>query len=79
LTGATAPKIKDAILRCPSYTPERLTVAEAPDLVGAVGVAQALARTGGCVLLSPACASFDAFRDFRERGALFCNTVRSLH
>ena len=37
-----------------------------------------LARPGEVVLLSPACASFDMFRDFEERGRLFKAAVRAL-
>lgn len=33
---------------------------------------------GGAVLLSPACTSFDAFRDFEERGDAFCQLVEGL-
>jgi UDP-N-acetylmuramoylalanine--D-glutamate ligase len=37
----------------------------------AVADAGAVARPGEVVLLSPACASFDAFRDYEERGDRF--------
>jgi UDP-N-acetylmuramoylalanine--D-glutamate ligase len=37
-----------------------------------------LARPGEAVLLSPACASFDMFRDYRHRGEVFAQAVRSL-
>ena len=40
--------------------------------------ARSLACMGGCVLLSPACASFDAFRNFAERGETFRAIVNSL-
>ena len=43
----------------------------AGDLPGAVRAAAGAARPGETVLLSPACASFDAYRDFEERGEHF--------
>jgi UDP-N-acetylmuramoylalanine--D-glutamate ligase len=33
---------------------------------------------GACVLLSPACASFDQFRSFEHRGDVFCTLVKNL-
>ena len=78
LTGATAELIRAAIEACPDYSPARLTVASAPQFADAVSAARALAREGGCVLLSPACASFDAFRNFAERGNVFKRLVRDL-
>jgi UDP-N-acetylmuramoylalanine--D-glutamate ligase len=37
-----------------------------------------IARPGDTVLLSPACASFDMFRDFEHRGETFRQAVRDL-
>jgi UDP-N-acetylmuramoylalanine--D-glutamate ligase len=44
----------------------------------AVQRAAELAKPGEAVLLSPACASFDMFRDYRHRGEVFARAVRSL-
>lgn len=50
-------------------------VARVADLDTAVDRAAALARPGDAVLLSPACASFDQFRDYRARGEAFVAAV----
>ena len=53
-------------------------VREAETFESAVKEAFALARPGGVVLLAPACASFDMFRDYAERGRRFKEEVRKL-
>ncbi|MFO0322367.1 MAG: UDP-N-acetylmuramoyl-L-alanine--D-glutamate ligase [Bacteroidota bacterium] len=44
----------------------------------AVDVSNKLAKSGDVVLLSPACASFDLFKNYEDRGAQFKKSVRSL-
>jgi UDP-N-acetylmuramoylalanine--D-glutamate ligase len=51
---------------------------KAGGLADATVTAYYLCPEGGCVLLSPACASFDEFRSYGERGERFIETVRSL-
>ncbi len=53
-------------------------VAECETLERAVGKAAAEAEAGDTVLLSPACASFDQFRDFEDRGERFRELVGAL-
>lgn len=53
-------------------------VREAGSMEEAVRAAFALARPSGVVVLAPACASFDMFRDYAERGRRFKDAVRQL-
>jgi UDP-N-acetylmuramoylalanine--D-glutamate ligase len=55
-----------------------MDVAECETLERAVGEAAAEAEGGDTVLLSPACASFDQFRDFEDRGDQFRHLVEGL-
>lgn len=72
--GVTAPKIEAAIEReCPSVPFER-----AGSFEEAVERAVAAAAPGDTVLLSPACASFDMFRNYAERGRRFKEIVARL-
>jgi len=49
----------------------------AADLHDAVAQAARLARPGDVVLFSPACASFDMFDNFEQRGRAFCDAVHA--
>ncbi len=55
-----------------------LPVERAATMGEAVGRASRLARPGDAVLLSPACSSFDMFRDYHDRGQAFARAVRAL-
>ena len=46
------------------------------DMAAAVALARTLARPGDCVLLSPACSSFDGFDNFEHRGRVFTELAR---
>jgi UDP-N-acetylmuramoylalanine--D-glutamate ligase len=69
--GEAAPLIERAL-------EEVVPVATATTLEAAVRRAYALATKDGVVLLAPACASFDMFRDYAERGQVFKKEVLKL-
>ncbi len=56
----------------------RVTVSEAADMSSAVRTAFASASPGNTVVMAPACASFDMFRDYAERGRVFKQEVSRL-
>lgn len=79
LLGATAGKIKEAVEQASARSglepPEMVMV---KGLAEAVSMAHQKARPGEVVLLSPACASYDMFANYEERGRLFKSLVASL-
>jgi UDP-N-acetylmuramoylalanine--D-glutamate ligase len=66
---------KEAIARALGHLTETVIV---EDLAAAVRDASAAARAGDVVLLSPACSSFDQFRNYAERGRAFKQLVWAL-
>jgi UDP-N-acetylmuramoylalanine--D-glutamate ligase len=56
----------------------RVPVRRAATIEAAVAEAHRMARRGGTVVLAPACASWDMFRDYRERGDRFAAAARAL-
>ena len=72
LIGRDAPLIKRALAKA------RVPIESFASLESAVARAAKIARPGDAVLLSPACASFDMFRDYRHRGEAFAAAVKGL-
>jgi len=70
LIGESADKFRDALA-------DLVPVEMSRTLDRAVETAAAAARPGEAVVLSPACASFDQFRDFNDRGDQFQKLVRA--
>ena len=69
--GESAPLIHAALATS-------VPVHDAADMVAAVRTAFAIAKPGDTVVLAPACASFDMFRDYAERGRVFKREVLRL-
>jgi UDP-N-acetylmuramoylalanine--D-glutamate ligase len=72
LIGRDGPAIAAAIAGC------GIPMEFFPSLDAAVRWLAVEARAGDCVLLSPACASWDMFRDYAHRAEVFAETVRAL-
>ncbi len=71
LIGEAASKIAAAL-------PPEVVVRRAGSMEQAVQFARELALPGDAVLLSPACSSFDMFRDYKHRGDAFVDAARAL-
>jgi len=72
LIGRDAPLIREEIKAC------GVPMIDASTLPEAVNAAKDIAQAGDAVLLSPACASFDMFRDYPHRAQVFCQAVAEI-
>ncbi len=78
LTGATANKIDSAIRENENFAKSKLEIIHASSMEDAVNKANECAKEGDIVSLSPACASFDIYTNFEERGNHFKKLVNML-
>ena len=75
LCGATAPQIRAAVENCPMEQPE---IIDCGKFEAAVLAAAGAAEAGDVVLMSPASASFDEFKNFMVRGDFFKKLIMEL-
>ncbi len=75
LVGVTSEKIETAVRQAANY--EGLHIHRCTEFEQAVNAARELAQPGDVVILSPACASFDLFKNFEVRGNTFKEIVNS--
>ena len=78
LLGQTAEKIRDAVVSSPNFSADSLKIFKANDMPEAVSLARRHASPGDVVSLSPACASFDLYENFMQRGDHFKDLVNKL-
>ncbi|HSV26424.1 MAG TPA: cyanophycin synthetase, partial [Sedimentisphaerales bacterium] len=76
LIGVCAEQIRKAILDG-GGSPEMIHMA-GNSMAEAVRIAASLASAGDVVLMSPACASYDMFENYRHRAQVFCDLVQAL-
>ncbi len=78
LGGATGPKIRAAVESCPEYDPASLEIVDCGSFEPAVRAAAAAAKEGDIVLMSPASAAFDQFKNFMVRGEFYKKLIKEL-
>ncbi len=78
LVGATAEKIRDAVISAEGYDEKKQPIVMCKTFEEAVKTAAEIAEAGDVVTLSPACASFDLFKNFMVRGEKFKDLVMKL-
>ncbi len=78
LIGDTAHKIQQVVEEAMERKEKDIPIIRSSNLKDAVDAATDQAHAGDVVLLSPACASFDMFKDFEERGQRFKELVMAI-
>lgn len=78
LMGETREKIRLAVTSCPAFADSGLEIVTVNNMQEAVNAARERAVKGDIVSLSPACASFDMYRMFEDRGNHFKQIVNEL-
>ncbi len=79
LIGETADRIADAVAGLGDQSLANLALRKFDSMEEAVAWCRQQAQPGDAVVLSPACASFDMFKDFEQRGQAFKQLVAQLH
>ena len=78
LGGATGEKIRQAVVNCSQYDPSALEIVDCGSFEPAVRAAAQAAKPGDVVLMSPASAAFDQFKNFMVRGDFYKKLVKEL-
>ena len=78
LGGATGPKIRQAVENAPEFRPGFPEIVDCADFTQAVSAACETAQPGDTVLMSPASAAFDQFKNFEVRGNYFKKLIMEL-
>ena len=78
LGGATGPKIRQAVELAPEYRPGSPEITDCADFTGATLAAAQAAEAGDVVLMSPASAAFDQFKNFMVRGEYYKKLIKEL-
>lgn len=78
LNGATAGKIREAVEKASAYQPGQPEIVDCGDFASAVVGAAAAAQLGDVVLMSPASAAFDQFKNFMVRGETYKKLIKEL-
>ncbi len=78
VNGATADQIRAAVENVPEYTPGNPEIIDCGDFTTAVHRSAADAKPGDVVLMSPASAAFDQFKNFMVRGDYFKKLIKEL-
>ena len=78
LLGNTSQKIKNEVLSSKNYNPDKLKIFMAENMREAIIKAYENSPPNSAIILSPACASFDLYKNFEERGNDFKNLVNQI-
>ena len=77
LGGATGPQIRAAVENCGDFSGQ-VEIVDCENFEAAVRAAAAAAESGDIILMSPASAAFDQFKNFMVRGEFFKKIVKEL-
>ena len=78
LLGSTSEKIYTSIINDKEYNKEEINIEKVNTLEEAVTLASKCAKEGDIVIMSPASASFDMFKSYKQRGNIFKELVNNL-